>query len=228
MQYGLADRLRTRISVWQPDPDRGTPQDLVIAELAGRAPSRVLEVGCGTGALASRMARDIGCAVVAVDSSSAMVDAARSAGVDARIGTVEQLPYANGAFDAAVAAWMLYHVDDLERGLGELVRVVAPGGCLVAVTNGAAALAEVYKAAGGAKLHSRFSSENGEELLLRHFDSVSRTDFRPRAVFDDREALAGYLRSLDRSELADRLDDGMQFPFVAHGAVSVFVAERSH
>jgi SAM-dependent methyltransferase len=226
-QYGSTDRLRTRISVWKPDPERGTPQDFVVAELARRAPSRVLEVGCGTGALASRIALETGGAVVAVDSSPAMVEAARSAGVDAQVGNVEQLAYGDGEFDAAVAAWMLYHVEDLDRGLAELARIVAPGGCLVAVTNGAAALAEVYELVGGAKLDSRFSSENAEELLLRHFDSVRRTDFRPRAVFEDRAALAGYLRSLERPELADRLDDEMRFPFVAHGAVSVFVAEHS-
>jgi len=226
-QYGSTDRLRTRISVWQPDPDRGTPQDLVVAKLARRAPSRVLEVGCGTGALAGRIALETGTAVVAVDSSPAMVEAARSAGVDAHLGNVEQLAYRDGEFDAAVAAWMLYHVEDLDRGLAELARVVAAGGCLVAVTNGAAALAEVYELVGGARLDSRFSGENGEHLLRRHFDTVSRTDFRPRAVFEDRAALSGYLHSLDRSELAERLPGDVRFPFVAHGAVTVFVAERS-
>lgn len=227
-QYGSTDRLRTRISVWQPDPDRGTPQDLVVAELARRAPSRVLEVGCGTGALARRIALETGSAVVAVDSSPAMVEAARSAGVDAHLGNVEQLAYGDGEFDATVAAWMLYHVEGLDRGLAELARVVAAGGgCLVAVTNGAAALAEVYELVGGAKLDSRFSSENGEDLLRRHFDTVGRTDFRPRAVFADRAALSGYLRSLDRSELAERLPVDVRFPFVAHGAVTVFLAERS-
>jgi len=128
---------------------------------------------------------------------------------------------------AAVAAWMLYHVQDLHRALGELARVVTPGGCLIAVTNGTTALAEVYDALGGERLASQFSSENGEELLARHFDAVQRTDLRPRAVFEDAPALAGYLRSLDRPELADRVDARMGFPFVAHGAVSVFVAERS-
>jgi SAM-dependent methyltransferase len=226
-QYGSTERLCTRMSVWQPDPDRGTPQDFLVSELTGRSPSRVLEVGCGTGALARRIAAEVGAGVVAIDSSEAMVDTARSAGVDAHLGNVEQLPYADGEFDAAVAAWMLYHVEDLDRGLGELARVVRPGGCLVAVTNGTAALAEVYEAVGGERLGSPFSSENGEELLSRHFELVQRTDFRPRAVFDDPAALVGYLRSLERPELADRVDDAMGFPFVAHGAVSVFVATRS-
>jgi SAM-dependent methyltransferase len=224
-QYGSTDHLRTRMAVWQPDPELGAPQDLVVSELSRRSPERVLEVGCGTGALALRIGREVGCSVAAVDSSQAMVGAARNAGVDAEEGTVEHLRFADGSFDAAVAAWMLYHVDDLDQGVAELARVLMTGGCLIAVTNGELALAEVYEAVGGRPLVSQFSSENGESVLARHFAGVRRIDFRPRAVFHDQATLGGYLHSLGRGELADRVG-GLTFPFVAHGAVTVFVAER--
>ena len=45
-----------------------------------------------------------------------MVELARARGVDARVGDVQELPFADGAFDCVVAAWMLYHVPDLDRG----------------------------------------------------------------------------------------------------------------
>ncbi len=44
------------------------------------------------------------------------------------------LPFGEGEFDVAVAAWMLYHAPDLDRALAELARVLKPAGRLVAVT----------------------------------------------------------------------------------------------
>jgi SAM-dependent methyltransferase len=225
-QYASTDRLDTRISVWHADPERGTPQDAVLAELRRPPPRRLLEVGCGTGALAARISSDIGCEVVAIDQSPAMASAASAAVIDARVGDVQALDSPDGSFDCALAAWMLYHVADLERGLAELARVLEPGGRLIAVTNGRESLAEVYDAVGARRLESTFSSENGEPLLRRHFATTRRIDLRPRAVFQDREQLAGYLASLERGELADRLGD-VDWPFVAHGAVTVFVAEHA-
>jgi SAM-dependent methyltransferase len=198
----------------------------VLQELARLAPARVLEVGCGTGALAARIQADIACQLIAVDQSPAMVEAARAAGVAAVVGDVERLDFGDAAFDCAIAAWMLYHVADVDQALSELARVLVPGGWLIAVTNCARALAEVYDSAGASRPHSPFSSENGERLLRRHFAAVRRMDFRPRAVFADRAALAGYLATLGRGELADRIGD-VRWPLVAHGAVTVFGAQRS-
>ena len=56
-------------------------------------------------------------AVAFVDQSERMVELARARGVtDAQVGDVQQLPFADASFDTAVAAWMLYHVPDLDRG----------------------------------------------------------------------------------------------------------------
>jgi len=64
-----------------------------------------------------------------------MVELTRKRGIDARLGNVQGLPFEDGEFDCAVAAWMLYHVSDIDRALGELARVLRPDGHLVAVTN---------------------------------------------------------------------------------------------
>ena len=98
-----------------------------MVEIAGASPRRVLEVGCGWGELAEWIARDTGAEVVAVDLSPRMVELARERGVDAGSPTCRQLLFADGEFDLVVAAWMLYHVPELDRGLGELARV-APSG----------------------------------------------------------------------------------------------------
>ena len=115
-QYASAERLETRRSVWQPDPSGRTPQDVAVEALRARRPARVLEVGCGTGQLAERMMRQLDAELIAVDVSPSMVEETRSRGVDARMADVEQLPF---EFDCAMAAWMLYHLPDLDRGLAE-------------------------------------------------------------------------------------------------------------
>ncbi len=45
-----------------------------------------------------------------------MVELTRARGVEAVVGDVQDLPFADGQFDCVVAAWMLYHVPDLDRG----------------------------------------------------------------------------------------------------------------
>jgi SAM-dependent methyltransferase len=225
-QYASTDRLRTRISVWHPDADGRWPQDVALDALRERRPRRVLEVGCGTGQLAARIVAEAGCELIAIDQSPEMVAAARAGGVDARVGDVQQLPFDDGGFDCAVAAWMLYHVTDLDRGLAELARVLVPGGLLVAITNGDEHLAELYQAVAADKPASTFSRENGEAILARHFVSVTRVDMAARAVFPDRAAVAAYLETLERGELADRLGN-LDGPLVASGAPTVFLAETA-
>src|SRR5690349_23817200 len=110
-QYRSTAKLETRMSVWRPGVDGRTPQDVVLGALAEKGPRRVVEVGCGTGVFAARCASELGCDVVAVDSSPAMVEEARARGVAAVLGDVRDLPFEDGAFDCAVALWMLHHVD---------------------------------------------------------------------------------------------------------------------
>ena len=94
-----------------------------------------------------------------------MVELTGRAASSAVVGDVQELPFADGIFDCAVAAWMLYHVPDLDRALRELARVLRPGGRLVAVTNSRAqparALEPGRRSAAGA---SGFSAENGEAV----------------------------------------------------------------
>ena len=76
------------------------------------------------GELAARIATELACEVVMVDVSPCMVEAARARGVDARVGDVQELPFEDASFDCAVAAWMLFHVPEIDRGLSELTRVL--------------------------------------------------------------------------------------------------------
>ena len=222
-QYATTERLEARMAVWSPAADGRTPQDVALAALTAVRPARLLEVGPGTGAFAARCAKELGCHVIALDASADMVAATRAQGIEAVLGDVQDLPFEDASFDAAVAAWMLYHVPDRTRALGELARVLRSGGRLVAITNGRCQLAELYDMLGAEKPDSTFSSENGEAQLRKHFASVERVDLEPTAVFADRAAAAAYLATLGRDALAARLPE-IDEPLIARGQTTVFVA----
>jgi SAM-dependent methyltransferase len=224
-QYRSTAKLETRMSVWRPGVDGRTPQDVVLGALAEKGPRRVVEVGCGTGVFAARCASELGCDVVAVDSSPAMVEEARARGVAAILGDVRDLPFEDGAFDCAVALWMLHHVDDRDRAIGELARVLRPGGRLVATGNGLGHLAELWELIGFDYSGSPFGLENGARQLGSHFAAVATREVATRAVFGDRAAAAAYLESMERHDLAALLPDA-GWPLVAGGGTAVFIADR--
>jgi SAM-dependent methyltransferase len=107
-----------------------------LADLAGvRAGQRVLDVGCGPGALTAELVGRVGDdAVSAVDPSEAFVAAARARhpGVDVQSATAEQLPFEDGAFDAVLAQLVVHFMTDPVAGLREMKRVTSSGGTVAA------------------------------------------------------------------------------------------------
>ena len=185
-QYATEDRLRARKSTYE-HAEGDDPRQFAFDAVAQVRPSRVLEVGGGEGELAERVQNELGALVIGVDQSERMVELQRSKGIDARVGDVQNLPFGDGEFDVALAAWMLYHVPDLDHALAELARVLRPGGRLVAVTNAEDHLQELWELARRATTLRRFTfrSENGEESLRRHFIGVKRRDARGWVTMDD-------------------------------------------
>jgi SAM-dependent methyltransferase len=107
-----------------------------FADLAGVASrQRVLDVGCGPGALTSELVQRVGASqVAAVDPSEQFVAAARERhpGVDVRRAPAEELPFADGEFDAALAQLVVHFMADPVRGLAEMARVTRAGGVVSA------------------------------------------------------------------------------------------------
>ncbi len=223
LQYATEQSLELRRSVWHPSIDGRDPSTSALDAIVAVDPTTVLEVGCGTGCFAARVqASRPGIRLTAVDQSSRFVELTAGRGVEAKRADVQDLPFADGSFDVVAAMWMLYHVADLDRALAGIRRVLRPGGLFVAVTNGDEHLAGLRRDAGAKALVTAFSSENGEERLLRHFDEVTRDDIATRAYFGDHAAAMAYLESseADRVWLLPHFEGSREYA----GATTVFTA----
>jgi SAM-dependent methyltransferase len=111
---------------------------------------RVLDVGCGPGALTGELVGRFGAdAVAAVDPSPGFVEAAgrRNPGVDVRRAEAESLPFDDGSFDAALAQLVVHFMTDPAAGIAEMRRVTRDGGVVTAC---------VWDHAGGAGPLARF------------------------------------------------------------------------
>jgi ubiquinone/menaquinone biosynthesis C-methylase UbiE len=227
-EYADDARLRRRAAAYTAGSGVEDARVPLVAAVAEVQPQRVLEVGCGWGELAGWIASETGAEVVAVDLSPRMVELARTRGVDARVGDVTELSFADGEFDVAVAAWMLYHVPDRERAISELARVLRPGGRLVAATNSATHLLELRELVGSGPSTLSFSRESGEEQLLARFAHVRRIDLDGELVFAERSEVEEYVHaSISMSPFAANLPAEIDEPFRVRRATSVLVADKA-
>jgi len=118
---------------------RKEPWLLPILRNIGRHHQNVLEVGCGQGTDALEICRALrpGSHFVGIDYSSGSIEAARSAIREAGAlpvaprferGDATALAFADNSFDAVYSMGVLHHVDDTQRTIAEVHRVLRPGG----------------------------------------------------------------------------------------------------
>jgi ubiquinone/menaquinone biosynthesis C-methylase UbiE len=111
-------------------------------ELAALQPGeRVLDVGCGTGAVTLPAKQQVGAGgyVAGIDPAPEMIDVARQKAqrmgleIDFRTGVIEALPFPDASFDVVTASLMMHHLPAPLRvtGLAEIYRVLKPGGRLL-------------------------------------------------------------------------------------------------
>lgn len=103
----------------------------------------VLDAGCGPGNLVPELSRRYG-HVHAMDAAPRMVSLARShaagrSNVSYQVGNIEALPFADGAFDLVCSAGVIEYLPGIDGVLGEMYRVLKPGGVLVLPTTNAMA-----------------------------------------------------------------------------------------
>lgn len=106
----------------------------VLDLLAPQPGERILDLGCGDGVLTKKIA-DLGCEVVAVDSSPLQVDAARRLGLEAYVVNGEELPY-RGEFDGVFSNAVLHWIRCADVMIEGVYRSLRSGGRFVAECGG--------------------------------------------------------------------------------------------
>jgi SAM-dependent methyltransferase len=134
------------------DPERYAKNARFVSELAGpvlellapRPGERILDLGCGDGALTGKL-RDMGCEVVGVDGSAAQIEAARALGLDARVMDGERLDF-EAEFDAVFSNAALHWMKRADDVIAGVWRALRPGGRFVAECGGHGCVATIVRA----------------------------------------------------------------------------------
>ncbi len=121
--------------------DLGAPVVELLAPLPGE---RILDLGCGDGALTERLVA-VGCRVVGVDGSAAQIEAARARGLDAHVADGQALTF-DGGFDAVFSNAALHWMRDPDAVIAGVWRALRPGGRFVAEFGGDGCVAQIVAA----------------------------------------------------------------------------------
>ena len=172
--------------------------------------ARVLELGCGTGILWRGSAKvPRGWRVILSDMSAGMLRETRAA--LARLGLAftymqtdaQEIPFRDESFDAVIANYMLYHVPDIPRALGEVRRVLKPSGLCYAATNGLANMKEMdamavrfFSMPQMTRSDARFGLESGEAYMRAAFSEVKLERYPDSLVITEAAPLMDYICSM--------------------------------
>ncbi len=215
----LALRIRTHQRYTRPQVDWA---EWVLTHVADvfRPPKRprlVLDVGCGSGLyldpLCDRLSSEGH--LWSLDLSLGMLrDLAKTLPQNVTLVNADalSLPLPDACYDLVLANHMLYEIEPIDRALGEIKRVLRPGGCLVAATNSRhsmqAFFSEMTQASRAlgyaieippAPTQTRFTLENGRSWLAPHFPRLERHVLESCLVFPTAAPAVAYINSLQNA-----------------------------
>lgn len=212
-QYKDAGNLNARIALhdrFSTNPEDMMHWSLDQVELGDEA--RILEVGCGPGNLWRENAGRIPAEwqMVLTDFSEGMVSTARETLGEAQYVyacvNAEEIPFPENTFDAVFAHFMLYHVPDRIKAIGEMRRVLKPGGRVYAATIGMQHMPEIYELInefldGRDWVENRiqqlpFLLETGGTQLETSFEDMRLRLFKDDLAVTDADLLLAYMQSL--------------------------------
>src|SRR4051794_29564947 len=206
-QYASERDLEIRSRVFCGADSGDDPQELLFRAVCESPRSDLIEAGCGTGELAARLAA-AGFAVTAVDRSPRMAGLAAARSLNALRADVTALPFPDGRFSVAVAAWMLYHVPDPDGALAELARVLRPGGRLVVAAPMLDNLHELWALVGAPPRQLTFSGETAAGLVRRRFRRAEVRLSEGRVVLRDAGEVRRFIgATIERRHFAERVPE---------------------
>jgi ubiquinone/menaquinone biosynthesis C-methylase UbiE len=221
-QYRTSANLAARQRIYQYATSDVTWHASVFDQMRPALPpdARVLELGCGNGALWRENLDRVPprWKVTLSDVSSGMLDDARRGLVHgasrfrfARI-DAQSIPFPDQSFNAVVANHMLYHGPDRPRAYREIVRVLEPGGWLFAATNGDGHVIEIRKLIADvvpSRERGGFSLAGARDELAQFFESIELIHLRGELRVPEVQPVIDYVESMGlRQPLsAEQLDE---------------------
>lgn len=188
---------------------------------------RILEIGCGNGALWSENREWLPehIQVVLSDKSDGMLrDVQRELGEDERFSyerfDCNEIPYGQAAFDLVIANHVLFYCEDIPQVLSECKRVLRPNGQFLCSTYGRNHMKEITQLVqrfnkdivlSADCLYEHFGLENGAEILRDFFPEAEEHIYKDAIEIDEPEPLISYILSCHGNQNQLLLDQYKEF-----------------
>lgn len=175
--------------------------------------SRVIEFGCGNGAIwannKNRIPKDM--KLILTDFSEGMLNSAKDSiseinrEIDFSVMDIQNIQFEDNSFDVTIANHMLYHVPNRDLAISEIARILKPEGTFYATTNGSnhmKGLKALVKSFDPRIDYAEFSVakefglENGAEQFVKHFESVETLIYEDSLHITEAKPLVDYVLSL--------------------------------
>lgn len=227
-QYQNATNINARIALhrdFSVNPEGWFPW--LFRQMPMKPGMKVLELGCGNGALwlenLSQIPSEI--SILLSDSSEGMVrEVQHKLSEDQRFSfqTIEMdhIPYPDQSFDLVIANHVLFYSNELDQTLKEIRRVLKPEGTLAASTYGAKHMKEITQLVqefnpeirlAAENLYDQFGLENGEAILKPYFGSVMSRRYEDSIEISEADPLISYILSCHGNQNRLLLDHYKEF-----------------
>ena len=227
-QYQNATNINARIALhrdFSMNPEGWFPW--LFRQMPLKPGMKVLELGCGNGALwlenLKRVPSEIH--ILLSDSSEGMVrEVQRRLSADQRFSfqtiDMNQIPFPDQSFDLVIANHVLFYSNDLNHTLKEIRRVLKPEGVLAASTYGAKHMKEITELVqefnpeirlAAENLYDQFGLENGGIILKPYFDSVISRRYEDSIEISEADPLISYILSCHGNQNRLLLDHYKEF-----------------
>jgi ubiquinone/menaquinone biosynthesis C-methylase UbiE len=213
-QYASSKNLEARMSIYRYSIDPRTFSEWLTEQIIPGNDLKILELGCGTGALWKELKGSFhNCEILLSDLSKGMLQKAReNLGDDEfnyEIIDYHSIPYPDKTFDIVISNHNLYHALDLNTVLGEISRVIKDDGVLYSTTNSIEHLAGFQKLIDfpddvkwpNSVLTSNFGAETGIDILSDYFQFAEQRFYQNELHIKDFAPIVNYFMSLNNERI---------------------------